>query len=63
MIWSARILEHLRANLPAAAVPERVRVVPDLVVNAHGKWDPEATRALAVDEADDGGRTGEEVIA
>ncbi len=41
----SRVLEHLRANLPAAAVPERVWVVPELVVNAHGKWDPEATRA------------------
>ncbi|HEX3946427.1 MAG TPA: amino acid adenylation domain-containing protein [Acidimicrobiales bacterium] len=41
----SRVLEHLRAQLPAAAVPERVWIVPELVVNAHGKWDPEATRA------------------
>jgi hypothetical protein len=26
-------------------VPERVWVVPGLVVNAHGKWDADATRA------------------
>lgn len=43
----ARVLEKLRAELPAAAVPERVRIVPNLVVNAHGKWDAVATRALA----------------
>lgn len=43
----ARVVERLRAELPAAAVPERVRIVPNLVVNAHGKWDVEATRALA----------------
>ncbi len=43
----ARVLERLRAELPAAAVPERVFVVPNLVVNAHGKWDPDATRQLA----------------
>ena len=43
----AQVLERLRAELPAAAVPERVFVVPNLVVNAHGKWDPEATRRLA----------------
>ena len=43
----AQVLERLRAELPAAAVPERVFVVPNLVVNAHGKWDPEATKALA----------------
>lgn len=45
-----RILEHLRANLPAAAVPAKVLVVPQLVANAHGKWDADATRAL-LDEA------------
>lgn len=39
----ARVLEHLRANLPAAAVPSKVFVVPHLVANAHGKWDAEAT--------------------
>jgi len=55
----ARVLERLRAELPAAAVPERVRLVPNLVANAHGKWDAEATRALA-DEADAAGRTGQE---
>ena len=49
----ARVLERLRAELPAAAVPERVLVVPNLVANAHGKWDPEATRALA-DEGEEG---------
>jgi len=43
----ARVLERLRAELPAAAVPERVFVVPNLVVNAHGKWDADATRQLA----------------
>ncbi|MGH8981896.1 MAG: AMP-binding enzyme, partial [Acidimicrobiales bacterium] len=43
----ARVLERLRAELPSAAVPERVRIVPNLVVNAHGKWDANATRALA----------------
>lgn len=43
----ARVLERLRSELPAAAVPERVFVVPNLVVNAHGKWDAAATRALA----------------
>lgn len=43
----ARVLERLRAELPAAAVPERVFVVPSLVVNVHGKWDPDATRELA----------------
>jgi D-alanine--poly(phosphoribitol) ligase subunit 1 len=42
-----KVLERLREELPAAAVPERVFVVPNLVVNAHGKWDAEATRALA----------------
>ena len=42
-----RVLERLRAELPAAAVPERVFVVRNLVVNAHGKWDPDATRQLA----------------
>ncbi len=47
----ARVLERLRAELPAAAVPERVRIVPNLVVNAHGKWDPAATRALADETA------------
>ena len=41
-----QVLEHLRANLPAAAVPGKVWIVPHLVVNAHGKWDAEATRAL-----------------
>jgi len=45
----AAVLEHLRANLPAAAVPSKVWMVPELVANAHGKWDPEATRALAVE--------------
>jgi acyl-coenzyme A synthetase/AMP-(fatty) acid ligase len=55
----ARVLERLRAELPAAAVPERVRIVPNLVVNAHGKWDPAATRSLADElaaagSADDG---------
>jgi amino acid adenylation domain-containing protein len=45
----ARVLEHLRANLPAAAVPGKVWVVPHLVANAHGKWDADATRALVVD--------------
>ncbi|MDA8355238.1 MAG: amino acid adenylation domain-containing protein [Actinomycetota bacterium] len=43
----AAVLEHLRANLPAAAVPAKVWIVPELVANAHGKWDPDATRALA----------------
>ena len=43
----ARVLERLRGELPAAAVPERVFVVRNLVVNAHGKWDAEATRRLA----------------
>ncbi len=43
----ARVLQRLRAELPSAAVPERVFVVPNLVVNAHGKWDAAATRALA----------------
>lgn len=43
----AHVLERLRAELPAAAVPERVFVVPNLVVNVHGKWDPDATRKLA----------------
>ncbi len=42
-----RVLERLRAELPAAAVPERVFVVPNLVVNAHGKWDAAETRAMA----------------
>ena len=41
-----RVLEHLRANLPAAAVPSKVWIVSHLVANAHGKWDAEATRAL-----------------
>lgn len=41
----ARVLEHLRAYLPAAAVPSKVWVVPHLVANAHGKFDPEASRA------------------
>lgn len=49
-----RILEHLRANLPAAAIPAKVWVVPGLVANAHGKWDPDATRATVT------GGTGEE---
>jgi D-alanine--poly(phosphoribitol) ligase subunit 1 len=43
----ARVLERLRGELPAAAVPERVFVVRSLVVNAHGKWDADATRQLA----------------
>jgi len=30
-------------------VPSKVWMVPELVANAHGKWDPEATRALAVE--------------
>ncbi|MGH9088364.1 MAG: amino acid adenylation domain-containing protein [Acidimicrobiales bacterium] len=47
----ARVLERLRGELPGAAVPERVRIVPNLVVNAHGKWDPAATRALADETA------------
>lgn len=51
----ARVLERLRAELPAAAVPERVFVVPNLVVNAHGKWDAAATRALAERIAAEGG--------
>lgn len=42
----AAVLEHLRANLPGAAVPSKVWVVPELVANAHGKWDPDATRSL-----------------
>lgn len=42
----SRVLEVLRANLPAAAVPGKVWVVPHLVANAHGKWDADATRAL-----------------
>lgn len=33
--------------LPPAVVPTRVWVVPRLAVNAHGKWDAEATRHLA----------------
>lgn len=49
----ARALERLRAELPSAAVPERVHVVPNLVVNAHGKWDVQATRALADKVAQD----------
>jgi amino acid adenylation domain-containing protein len=44
------VLEHLRAFLPAAAVPGKVWVVPQLVANAHGKWDAEATRALVKGE-------------
>ncbi len=46
----AAVLEHLRAFLPAAAVPRTVWVVPQLVTNAHGKWDAEATRALVHEE-------------
>ncbi|HTX63425.1 MAG TPA: amino acid adenylation domain-containing protein [Acidimicrobiales bacterium] len=49
----ARVLERLRGELPAAAVPERVHVVRNLVVNAHGKWDPDATRELA-DQGEEG---------
>ncbi|MGH9090984.1 MAG: amino acid adenylation domain-containing protein [Acidimicrobiales bacterium] len=60
----ARVLEHLRANLPAAAVPGHVLVVPHLVANAHGKFDPDATRALAAPAtgtgAGGGGPGGEE---
>ena len=63
-----RVLERLRAELPSAAVPERVHLVPNLVVNAHGKWDVQATRALAENVARDAhaeaaegeGGTGEE---
>ena len=51
-----RVLEHLRANLPAAAVPSKVWVVSHLVANAHGKWDAEATRAALVSPA--GGKNG-----
>ncbi|MGH9099231.1 MAG: hypothetical protein ACRDV8_03260, partial [Acidimicrobiales bacterium] len=51
----ARVLERLRAELPAAAVPERVFVVPSLVANAHGKWDPDATRELAERREEGGG--------
>jgi acyl-coenzyme A synthetase/AMP-(fatty) acid ligase len=53
----APVVEHLRANLPAAAVPGKVWVVPQLVANAHGKWDPDATRALATG-AGGGGAAG-----
>lgn len=56
----ARVLERLRAELPSAAVPERVRIVPNLVVNAHGKWDPEATRALADEVAESAAREAAE---
>ena len=49
-----RVLEHLRAHLPAAAVPGKVWVVPHLVANAHGKWDAEATRALVATPLSDG---------
>lgn len=55
-----RVLERLRAELPSAAVPERVRIVPNLVVNAHGKWDPSATRALADEIAASAAREGAE---
>jgi amino acid adenylation domain-containing protein len=56
----ARVLEHLRANLPAAAVPSKVWVVSHLVANAHGKWDAEATRALVAGEGgDNGGNEGQ----
>jgi amino acid adenylation domain-containing protein len=48
------VLEFLRANLPAAAVP-RVFPVAHLVTNAHGKWDVEATRALATSDGGEGG--------
>jgi D-alanine--poly(phosphoribitol) ligase subunit 1 len=51
---TSRVLEHLRANLPAAAVPGRVWIVPHLVANAHGKFDADATRALT-DAAGEGG--------
>ncbi len=59
----SRVLEHLRANLPAAAVPGRVWVVPHLVANAHGKFDADATRALVSEPAagtgdDPGGGAG-----
>lgn len=47
----ARVVERCRAHLPAAAVPERVRLVHNLVVNVHGKWDAAATRALADERA------------
>lgn len=56
----ARVLEHLRANLPAAAVPGHVLVVPHLVANAHGKFDAEATRALASPAGAGGGDPGGE---
>ena len=56
----ARVLERLRAELPAAAVPERVRIVPSLVVNAHGKWDPAATRKLAEETEAAADRAAEE---
>ncbi|HUA95499.1 MAG TPA: AMP-binding protein, partial [Acidimicrobiales bacterium] len=54
----SRVLEHLRANLPAAAVPGRVWVVPHLVANAHGKFDADATRALTSDPAGGGDGSG-----
>ncbi len=58
----ARVLEHLRANLPAAAVPSKVFVVPHLVANAHGKWDAEATRALVSPAGGKNGGDGEEEV-
>lgn len=45
----ARVLERLRAELPSAAVPERVHLTRTLVANAHGKFDPEKTRAQMED--------------
>jgi amino acid adenylation domain-containing protein len=45
------VLAHLRDNLPAAAVPSKVWVVSQLVTNTHGKWDADATRQLAQEEA------------
>ena len=61
----AKVLERLREELPAAAVPERVFVVPNLVVNAHGKWDPDATRQLAeaTRQVAGAGETGEGAVA
>jgi acyl-coenzyme A synthetase/AMP-(fatty) acid ligase len=50
----SRVLEVLRANLPAAAVPGKVWVVPHLVANAHGKWDADATRALVAAKKTEG---------
>lgn len=44
---STRLLQHLREQLPAHMVPERIVQLPELPLNAHGKVDREQLKRLA----------------